>query len=135
MRSFSAKSVLQVQSFHRFMWETQPFIGFRASWFPSSLYNACFTVTSKKDLSLLTIVFLSLSFSSIVVSLYIVDSSPLVMRNGLDIFSCSVTSDNIQSPGKLRQAARTSVDEDSDVDVATLLVAHQQQIHPFPGTG
>lgn len=54
------------------------------------------------------------------------------MRNGLDRFSCSVTSDNTQSPGKLRQVARTSVDEGSDVNVATLLAAHHQQIHPFP---
>lgn len=107
------------------MGETQPFIGFRASWFPSSLYNACFTVTSKKNLSLLTIIFLSLSFSS-VVSLYVVDSSPLVMRNGLDKFSCSVTSDNTQSPGKLRQAASMSVAEGSDVDVAALWATHHQ---------
>lgn len=56
---------------------------------------------------------------------YIADSSPLVLRNGLDDYS--VLSENhildinsIQGPGKLRQATGTSVDEGSGVNVPTI---------------
>lgn len=44
--------------------------GFRASWPPSSLCSACFTVISFKKSSLLTIVFLSLWLSFLVASLH-----------------------------------------------------------------